>query len=168
MAASRAAEGRRPTAVLFVCLGNICRSPQAEGIFRHLVEQRGLGDAFVIDSAGTSDYHAGSPPDARTARTSRGRGVPLHHQSRPFQIADFDRFDHIVVMDRANLRDVLAQARTPGDAAKVSLLRSWDPHADGVAVPDPYVGGERGFEEVFDMCHAACSALLQALVTAPA
>lgn len=160
------AEGRaarRPLGVLFVCLGNICRSPQAEGIFRHLVEQAGLQEAFVIDSAGMSDYHAGEGPDWRTCRTSEARGVPLNHRSRPFQVGDFDRFDQILVMDRSNLRDVLEKARTPADVAKVSLLRSWDPKADGVAVPDPYAGGDRGFEQVFDMCYAACTALLARL-----
>lgn len=153
----------RPTAVLFVCLGNICRSPQAEGIFRHLIDQRGLSEAFAVDSAGTSDYHAGSPPDWRTAKASEARGVPLVHRSRPFKAADFQRFDQIVVMDRSNLRDVLEQARSPADSAKVSLLRSWDPEADGLAVPDPYAGGDRGFEEVFDMCYAACLGLLDKL-----
>lgn len=150
----------RPTAVLFVCLGNICRSPQAEGIFRHLLDRRCLGDAFVVDSAGTSDYHAGSPPDWRTAKASEARGVPLTHRSRPFTVGDFDRFDHILVMDRSNLRDVLEQARSKADSAKVSLLRAWDPAAEGLAVPDPYAGGERGFDEVFDMCQAACEGLL--------
>ena len=157
------AGSRRKTAVLFVCLGNICRSPQAEGIFRQQVAAAGLSGQFHIDSAGTSNYHQGELPDWRTRKASAARGVELDHRSRPFEAADFERFDHILVMDNSNFRDVLALAPQPQHRAKVSLLRSHDAHALDTAVPDPYSGGEHGFDRVFDMCEAACAGLLRNL-----
>lgn len=147
------------TAVLFVCLGNICRSPQAEGIFRHLATQAGLSAHFDIDSAGTGAYHSGELPDARTRRASEAHGIALPHRARQFTVADFDRFDHILAMDRANLRDILTLARSDADRAKVRLLRSHDPLAEIDSVPDPYYGVGDGFEHVFQICQAACQGL---------
>lgn len=161
MGASR--ESLRPAAVLFVCLGNICRSPQAEGIFRAQVAAAGLAGQFVIDSAGTSNYHAGELPDWRTRKASAARGVDLTHRSRPFEVADFERFDHIVVMDHSNLRDVLALAPHALHRTKVSLLRSHDAQPTDSPVPDPYSGGETGFDHVFDLCESACAGLLSKL-----
>lgn len=157
----------RPIAVLFVCLGNICRSPQAEGIFRAQVAAAGLSGQFSMDSAGTSGYHCGELPDWRTRKASAARGVELDHRSRAFTTADFEQFDQIIVMDHSNLRDVLALARTPQDRAKVSLLRSHDRTATDSAVPDPYAGGEQGFDRVFDMCASACAGLLSMLTSGP-
>lgn len=148
--------------VCFVCLGNICRSPQAEGIFRELVVTASLTDRFHIDSAGTGGWHAGELPDARTRATSARRGVPLTHRARQFTVADFERFDHILAMDRRNLADLHALAPTDDARRKVRLLRDHDPAGSG-DVPDPYYGGHDGFDHVFDLCEAACRGLLAEL-----
>jgi protein-tyrosine phosphatase len=147
--------------VCFVCLGNICRSPTAEGVMRHLVAGAGLADRIHLDSAGTGDWHLGSPPDPRTRETARRRGFTLDHRARRFTAADFAHFDLVLAMDRQNLRDLERMAPSPADRAKVRLLRSFDPQAPQAAeVPDPYYGGPDGFEEVFDICEAACRGLL--------
>ncbi len=164
-APSSAASASSPStvAVCFVCLGNICRSPQAEALFRRRVADAGLQARFVIDSAGTSANHVGEAPDRRTAAASARRGVPVTGAARQFEARDFDRFDYIVVMDSSNLRNVLRLARSDADRAKVSLLRSWDPAADGPDVPDPWYGGPEGFDTVFDICDAGCRGLADAL-----
>ena len=153
----------RPIAVCFVCLGNICRSPQAEALFRSMVRESGLDGAFHIDSAGTCDNHVGQAPDSRTAAASARRGVRVAGAARQFVVADFDRFDVIVVMDTSNLDHVRRLARNDGDRAKVSLMRSWDPAADSLDVPDPWYGGPNGFDDVFDICRSACAGLLARL-----
>ncbi len=152
-----------PLRVCFVCLGNICRSPQAEGLFRHHVAAAGLSDRFVIDSAGTSAAHRGERPDRRTLAASASRGVTLTGTSRPFVAEDFDRFDWIIVMDRSNRRDVLRLARSAADGARVRLLREFDPAPDQPDVPDPYDGDAEGFQRVFDICDRSSAALLTAL-----
>ena len=153
--------------VLFVCLGNICRSPMAEGIFRRHVEAAGLTPHFHIDSAGTGNWHVGDPPDERAQACATGRGVDITGlRGRQFSVADYEAFDHILVMDSANLRDVLRLARTDADRARVRKFLSFgkgDPDAD---VPDPYFGGGDGFERVFDMLDEAARGLLSH-VTAP-
>lgn len=153
--------------VCFVCLGNICRSPTAEGVFRHLVARAGLGEQFEIDSAGTAAYHEGESPDRRSAATAKARGMPLGGQARQFRSADFERFDHVLAMDRSNLSGLLRLAPNDEARKKVSLLRSHDPASgDGAEVPDPYYGGEDGFDDVFDICLAACTGLLAELTEA--
>jgi protein-tyrosine phosphatase len=148
--------------VLFVCLGNICRSPLAEGVFRHVVEAAGLGDRFEIDSAGTSSYHIGSAPDERTTAVARRRGVMLEHAARQINAGDLDHYDYVIVMDRSNHSRVEALAERSGaGSAEVVLLRQWDPEARGdLEVPDPYFGGPDGFEHVHDMVERACRGLL--------
>ena len=146
--------------VLFVCLGNICRSPLGEGVFRHLVKERGLADRFEIDSAGTSSYHIGDPPDPRTTSVARTRGVILTGAARQIRVEDLSDFDYVMVMDDQNLQNV---RRLIGNnsTAEVRLLREFDPQADGdLNVPDPYYGGPRGFEDVHDIVHRSCAALL--------
>ncbi len=140
--------------VCFVCLGNICRSPQAEGLFIARVAERGLADRFVIDSAATSAYHIGERPDARTLATSRRHGVELPSRGRQFLAADFERFDYVVAMDHSNAANLRGLAPNAEAAGKISLLRSWD----------PYYGGEDGFERVFAICDAGARGLLDALV----
>jgi protein-tyrosine phosphatase len=148
----------RKIGVLFVCLGNICRSPLAEGVFRHLVEREGLADRFDIDSAGTSSYHIGEPPDARTTALARQRGVTLEHAARQVKSTDFDRYDYIVAMDASNLGKLQRISR---DKAELALLRSFDPDAaDDLEVPDPYFGGPDGFAHVHDLVESACEGLL--------
>jgi protein-tyrosine phosphatase len=149
--------------VLFVCLGNICRSPLAEAVFRSLVEEAGLADRFEIDSAGTSNYHAGEPPDPRTIQVAWERGVRVEHAARQVHARDFSSFDYILAMDSENLRRI--QRARPGDTeTEIRLLRSFDEEAGHDAeVPDPYFGGESGFEDVQDLVDRACRGLLQHL-----
>jgi protein-tyrosine phosphatase len=149
-------------AVLFVCLGNICRSPLAEGVFRQVVEEAGLGHRFLVDSAGTSSYHTGSPPDGRTVAEARRRGLHLDHAARQVQAADLEQFHYLVVMDASNHGKVeRLAARAPGKA-ELLMLRSFDPQAEGARdVPDPYFGGPEGFAEVHDMVERACRSLLE-------
>jgi protein-tyrosine phosphatase len=152
--------------ILFVCMGNICRSPTAEGVMRHIVREEGLEDAIEIDSAGTGGWHAGSPPDSRATATARRRGIVLDGAARQFSPEDFDSFDLILAMDAENARDLLALATSEAVAAKVRLLREFDSESDGTGdldVPDPYYGGPDGFEEVLDMVEAATRGLLDSL-----
>jgi protein-tyrosine phosphatase len=150
--------------ICFVCLGNICRSPTAEGVMRALVRRAGLDKHIEIDSAGTAGYHSGEPPDARATAAARRRGIELSGQARRFQPEDWERFDYILVMDRSNLSDLSSMAPTPELLQKARLLRSFDPRAPkGAAVPDPYYGGPGGFDDVIDLCEAACERLLEHL-----
>jgi protein-tyrosine phosphatase len=147
--------------VCFVCLGNICRSPTAEAVMRHVVKQEGLEGSIAISSAGTGDWHVGGPRDQRSQAVGAARGIPLTGRARQFTSASFDGCDYALAMDRANRDELLRLARTDADRAKVRLLRSFDPEAPPDAeVPDPYYGGPRGFEEVFDLCAAACRGLI--------
>ncbi|MCR9160298.1 MAG: low molecular weight protein-tyrosine-phosphatase [Nannocystaceae bacterium] len=156
------------TRVCFVCLGNICRSPTAEGVFRHLVAERGATD-FVVQSAGTAAHHVGESPDRRATATAARRGITLQGAAARFDAEDFERFDWVIAMDRANARDLRRRAPTPADEAKVHLLRRWDPHntaGEALDVPDPYYGDASGFDEVLDICERSCAALLQELEAA--
>jgi protein-tyrosine phosphatase len=149
--------------LLFVCMGNICRSPTAEGVMRHLAEQAGVADRVELDSAGTGAWHAGNPPDARATEAARRRGIALAGAARQIAPEDFDRFDLILCADRANLRDVRALAPDAQAAEKVRLLREFDASSAGAPdldVPDPYYGGPDGFEVVLDQVEAACRGLL--------
>ena len=155
---------RRRVRILFVCMGNICRSPLAESVFRHLVRERGVEDRFEIDSAGTSGYHEGDPPDARSVATARARGVLVTGASRPLSQRDLHDFDYVIVMDAENRMDVDRLQAAAGGAARVHRLREWDPERSGLDVPDPYYGGVRGFEEVHDIVERSCAALLDHLL----
>jgi protein-tyrosine phosphatase len=147
--------------ICFVCLGNICRSPTAEAVTRHLVKEAGAGDRIAVDSAGTGDWHVGGPRDRRSRAVGAARGIPLEGEARQFTRADFDRYQLVLAMDRSNRDELLRLARDDRDRAKVRLLRSFDPSAPPDAeVPDPYYGGPGGFEEVFDICERACRGLL--------
>lgn len=145
----------------FVCSGNICRSPTAEAIMRRLVTDAGLGTAIRLDSAGTGDWHVGERRDHRSVEVARRRGMPITGVARHFQPVDFARFDYVLALDRGHLRDLRGLAPDPTAREKVHLLRTFDPDAPADAdVPDPYYGGPQGFEDVFDMCLAACEGLL--------
>ncbi len=138
--------------VLFVCLGNICRSPMAEGLFIDLVEKAGLTDHFEIDSAGTSGHHQGELADRRMRETAQQHGISLVTRARQFKKADFSAFDYIAAMDRSVLRAIQDQRRSEATgAANVFLMRDYDESADSLDVPDPYYGGKEGFEEVFQI-----------------
>ena len=151
-----------PVRVLFVCLGNICRSPLAEGVFRHLAKARGLAGAYEVDSAGTGAWHVGEPPDPRSAEVARRHGVELAGAARQVVADDFERFDWILAMDRANLRD-LAALRGANGRAQLRLFREFDPEGGERDVPDPYYGGPGGFEKVFEMVRRTSEALLEEL-----
>ncbi len=158
------------TGVLFVCLGNICRSPLAEAVFRHLAEARRLSDRFHVDSAGTGAWHIGEAPDARSVEVAARHEVQLDGQARQIRDRDFHEFTWILAMDQDNLRTLERHLSASGGAATVTLLRTFDPVAkDGSRdVPDPYYGGEEGFERVYDMVARSCSALLDHLESASA
>ncbi len=154
--------------VLFVCLGNICRSPLAEAVFRDVVTEAGLDDRFRIDSAGTSGYHDGEAPDRRTAEVAARRGVTVSGSSRRVTRDDATTFDYLVAMDADNRREVerLVEAATPAEAPAVHLLREFDPEADpddDFAVPDPYFGGPHGFENVHDLVERSARGFLEYL-----
>lgn len=131
----------------------------------HLVAQQALSPRFTIESAGTAAYHVGERPDRRTLRTAAARGVPLPSRARAFEPEDFARFDYVLAMDRSNRDNLLKLAATAEDRAKIHLLRSFDHTADHHDVPDPYYGGDDGFEHVFDVCEVACLGLLAELRT---
>lgn len=157
-------EAEPPLSVLFVCLGNICRSPLAEALFRKAVADERLEHRFRIDSAGTSGYHDGDPPDRRTTAVARERGVDVSGVSRRVTGADVEGFDYLIVMDEQNRRDVETLLDGVPDAAEVRLLREFDPEHDGdLDVPDPYFGGGRGFETVHDIVERSTRALLDHL-----
>ncbi len=148
--------------VVFVCLGNICRSPTAEGIFLDLVQQNGLEGTVSVDSAGTGGWHIGELADSRSRAEAQSRGIHLTSRSRQFCSQDFTQFDLILAMDRSNLRNILRLAQTDSDRRRVHLLRNFDPSAPPDSdVPDPYYGGVRGFPDVFDICERACAGLLE-------
>jgi protein-tyrosine phosphatase len=166
----RTASSLRMVRLLFVCMGNICRSPTAEGVMRALLREQGLEHAVEVDSAGTGDWHAGSPPDARATAAASARGITLAGSARQITAADFADYDLILAADRRNLRDLQAALGTGGNGvsarAKLHLLREFDPASAGAPdldVPDPYYGGDAGFEHVLDLVEAACRGLLDTL-----
>lgn len=151
------------TKVLFVCMGNICRSPTAEGVFRHLVSAQGVADRFSIDSAGTHDYHIGESPDKRTMQVARQRGYDLSAlRGRQVSVHDFEEFDHLLAMDKANLAN-LQRLCPPQYAHKVRLFLEYG-QSTVREVPDPYYGGPQGFEDVLDLVEDAARGLLETLL----
>ena len=147
--------------VLFVCMGNICRSPLAEGVFRDVVARAGLSDRFEIDSAGIGDWHAGELPDPRTRAVAKRRGLELTSRARQVVAEDLDRFDLVVAMDEENLRGLSRLRDVLPSGVEVRRLREFDAGAEHLDVPDPYYGGDDGFERVHDMVERACAALLE-------
>jgi protein-tyrosine phosphatase len=157
--------------ILFVCMGNICRSPTAEGVMRGLLRAEGLEGAVTIESAGTGGWHAGSPPDERAVAAARSRDVVVEGAARAVNAEDFERFDLLLAMDRDNEADLLARAPDAEARAKVRLLREFDPAsvaAGDLDVPDPYYGGAQGFDRVLDLVEAACRGLLDEVRSAGA
>lgn len=145
--------------ILTVCLGNICRSPMAEGILRHLAQKRGI--SMETDSAGTSDYHVGEVPDRRAMAAMKRHGIDISDlHARQFVAADFERFDLILAMDASNLRDMLRLAPNAQLAAKAGLVMDHAPGHSEREVPDPYFGSDEGFDHVYRMLVDACSAVL--------
>lgn len=153
-------EQKRTIKVLFVCLGNICRSPSADGIMKQLVREAGLEDRISIDSAGTIGVHHGNPADSRMRQHALQRGYTLDSISRPVVEADFDEFDYIIGMDYNNIADLKARAKTKEQEEKIFAMCSWCASHDHDEVPDPYYGGSAGFELVLDILEDACQNLL--------
>lgn len=153
-------------AILMVCLGNICRSPMAEGVLRHLADERGLGHHVLVDSAGTAGYHVGEPPDPRAIHHAGLRGVDISGlRGRRFEVHDFEWFDLVLPMDAANEAELRRRARRPEQAHEVHRLRTFDPAAGRhLDVEDPYTGDGGAFEAALDAIWPACEGLLDHLV----
>ncbi len=160
----------QPVAILFVCLGNICRSPAAEAIFRRLAEQRGLAERFSLDSAGVGDYHIGAPPDSRAIRAGRAKGYSLEAlRARQVCQDDFKRFDYLVAMDESNLRTLLSLREQEGGAdleSEIELLLHYS-DCSSRSVPDPYWGDDSDFSQMVELLESACAALLEHLLAKP-
>ncbi|CAL9114564.1 unnamed protein product [Musa textilis] len=162
----------KPFSVLFVCLGNICRSPAAEAVFTDLVRKRGAESGFNIDSAGTIGYHEGDPADSRMRSAAKRRGIEVTSISRPLRPSDFREFDLILAMDMQNREDIMSayerwrfKEPLPEDAPKkVKLMCSYCKKHSEAEVPDPYYGGPQGFEKVLDLLEDACGSLLDSIV----
>ncbi len=151
---------KKEISVLFICMGNICRSPTAQGVFSKVLREQGMEDQISVDSAGTHDYHIGESPDTRATEAAARRDIDLSVQrARQVEVSDFTRFDYVLAMDRDNL-DILL-ARCPGDLhGRIGLFMDFAPEWTEREVPDPYWGGQRGFERVLDMVEAASRGLL--------
>ena len=151
--------------LLFVCLGNICRSPAAEGVFLHLIKTRGLEDQFLVDSAGTGSWHVGNPADRRMQAAANRRGIQLPSRARQIDLNDLEPVDLVLTMDQDNLNAVNGLAREAGAraTARIQPMLSYCRRYSEAEVPDPYYGGEAGFEHVLDLLEDACEALLEEL-----
>jgi protein-tyrosine phosphatase len=157
--------------ILFVCLGNICRSPTAEGVLRHKLAAAGLDGEVEVESAGTGDWHVGNPPDRRATEAAAERGIVLAGSAQQIEAFHFDDFDLILAMDRQNLADLRLLAPDAEAGGKLHLFREFDPLAaesGDLEVPDPYFGGADGFEEVLDMVERASDGLIAEIRSAPA
>ena len=150
--------------VLFVCLGNICRSPLAEGLFQQKVNRAGLAGEIEVDSAGTGGWHVGAPPDRRMTATAAKHGTDLSRlKARQLVRADLDDFDHVFVMDKSNLHDTLYLDPEGDHSTRVRLFREFDPEPGDFQVPDPYYGGDAGFEHVYAIADRTTDAILERL-----
>ena len=150
--------------ILFVCLGNIVRSPLAENLFRDLAEKRGVGKKYRVDSGGTGAWHIGERPDPRMRKVAASHGLNYSGRARKVEKHDFDRFDLIIAMDHENKDDLRRRAPTPDAERKIRLLREFDPQGSpNMPVPDPYYGGIEGFENVYQIILRSCENLLDTL-----
>ncbi|MDC7127398.1 MAG: low molecular weight phosphotyrosine protein phosphatase [Spirochaetales bacterium] len=147
--------------VLFVCMGNICRSPSGEAVFKALVKSLGLEDKFYIDSAGTIGYHEGEPADSRMQKHAAKRGIQLTSRSRPIKNSDFEKFDYIVAMDRNNYKNINSMDKNGLYSNKIIMMTDFSKKHYGEDVPDPYYGGSDGFELVLDLIQESSEGLLE-------
>jgi protein-tyrosine phosphatase len=153
----------KPVRILFVCMGNICRSPAAESVLRRMIHSRGLEGRIEVDSAGTLNYHAGSRPDSRSLTALTARGYSTDHKARQVTGQDSHTFDHLIVMDDTNLRDLRDILGSQAGGAQISRLMDWWPAGGRTDVPDPYYGNKQDFEFMMDLIEGACAALLDHL-----
>jgi len=152
----------KPFEICFVCLGNICRSPLAEGVFQALINEEGLENQIIIHSAGTGNWHVGAAPDTRMQATARNKGIHLASRAQQIQAGDIRRFNLILAMDQSNLEAMEYLCSPETAAKKIRLFRSFDPEVDGdLDVPDPYYGRDDGFEHVFQIVHRTCPPILE-------
>jgi len=150
--------------VLFICLGNICRSPLAEGIFIKKVKEKDLDEVIEVDSCGTSQYHIGELPDPRTRENAKANGLELDQKARQFKKEDFRKYDYLIPMDQANYDTVKRVDQTDSFGKKMILMRDFDSQEKGADVPDPYFGGEEGFQKVYDILDRSTSNFLEFLI----
>ena len=154
-----------PYKLIFVCLGNICRSPTGEGVFQHLVNERGLQPYFQVDSAGTSAFHIGEPANSKSQWTANQHGIKLNSKASRFTSQDLKEYDLILAMDHENLSNIQKLDTNGESSDKIKLMRDFDPEPEDGAVPDPYYGGVQGFENVFQIVQRSCKNLLADLET---
>lgn len=153
----------RKVKVLFVCLGNICRSPLAEAIFKTRISEKGFNHLIEADSCGTANYHIGDLPDQRTIASARKNGITINHRGRQLSQQDLAYYDFIVAMDESNYQDILRVEGSHKQTHKISLLRSFESEPDDDEVPDPYYGGEREFQEVFEILDRSIASFIHFL-----
>ena len=158
------------TRILFVCTGNICRSPLAEAILAHELNRRGVGDDFEVDSAGTDAYHVGDPPDPRMRSIAKGHGITLRGRSRRFKPHEFDTWDYVFAMDTGHYRVLERYARRPSDNGRIVMFRTYDPLTDHDSpdVPDPWYGSMDGFDRVYEIVSRTCVRIADAITGHPA
>ncbi len=151
----------KTVSVCFICLGNICRSPLAQGVFEDLIAKEGLANRIEVSSAGVGDWHVGSPPDARMQNTARNRGITLNSRAQQIQTDDLKRLDLALAMDESNMQALKQIFPPSADLNKLKMFRSFDPQHNGdLNVPDPYYGGDAGFENVFNIVNRTCPQII--------
>jgi protein-tyrosine phosphatase len=153
-----------PMKILFVCLGNICRSPLAEALLLHKIKEHGLEDKFQVNSCGTANYHIGEPPDQRTVKNAAKNGITIHHLGRQLTASDLREFDMILPMDSSNYLSVRELDTSSLYTNKIIMMREFDPQGKGQDVPDPWSGNEKDFQEVFEILNRSTDGLVKHLM----